>query len=71
MAAGVTIRLDAIVICDLCDHHLTIGGDNLRARNAWLIARGNGWQHRGGHDLCPQCIRQINHPQGTLELALP
>lgn len=67
-----TLYLVATMTCDFCGSKLNVAGDNLRARNAAMVARGDGWRYYPAvdKDACPECVDRIEHPEKQLSMGV-
>lgn len=54
------ITLHAIVHCEQCPAQLLVEDSPMHARNAALVAKGEGW--RTNPEICPACVTAIFPP---------
>lgn len=60
------ITLHAVVHCERCAAQLLIEDSPVHARNAAMVAKGEGW--RIDPELCPACKQAVENPTEQLEL---
>jgi hypothetical protein len=65
------IRLVATLTCDGCGAELVVGESSIRARNAAMVAKAEGWRiDADGMDLCPVCADVAEHPEKQLTMVM-
>lgn len=65
------IRLVATLTCDGCGAELVVGESSIRARNAAMVAKAEGWRiDDHGRDLCGACADLADHPEKQLAMVM-